>query len=139
MTPGARRERAAGLICATAMVIACADPGAPAPPETGPGPMAPTASARAAAVATKPGTRAAPIRAVVDDAAERLAAALEEPGSASSLRGTLRQLVQALSRSDRARSVRLLAEARRALGDAASPDLSAIGLALDAVERDLGS
>ena len=80
------------------------------------------------------------LRASLDDAAARLAPALEDPGSAAELSAQLRALSQALAAGNAIRARAALVAARNALARAGlSPDGAAIGLALDRAEERLST
>lgn len=116
------RERAAGMICAAVVLAACSDATAPAATERrAPPSITPRAEMGHKRVAAQPNSsyhqpRAlAEVAIAVEDAVERLAASLEHAGSVVELRGSLRSLAKALSRSDREQSERLLKQAHRLL------------------------
>jgi hypothetical protein len=157
MSAGRRsRERSAGLIGAVIIVIGCSDGTAPVIPEPEapasitpeaqtPMPLGPRLDAEPVAL-TRP-ANAGSVAPAVQDATDRVAVSLAHLGPAVELRATLQGLVGALSGSDRELSARLGAQARRLLtrlratpgSSAIGPELSAIELALDAAERELGA
>lgn len=133
-------------IWAAALVLACSDATAPAGPVQEAGlsttPDATVAESQHEAAQPTNGPFAA---SATGDAADRLAASLEQLRPAADLRRVLTRLTVALASFDSGESELLLRQARRILEDLArggeafemQPDLDAIGLALDAAEREL--
>ena len=140
--PRGVRNRAAGLGCMVVLALGCADVVAPTSESMPPGLTIPKTPVAAVPLSRRPGSDLAGRVAAVEDASERLAASLGESSYARELRGKLRELARACVRADRCGSQRAVDEVRTVLAsfwsspesNGLAPELSAIELALDAIE-----